>query len=136
MRATLLTAFLGEISQAIAVNDPTGMQWFWAVFGVFAYEAAFFVMATDETDGSKKHLNYKRYLDDNWPNWLFALICVPIVVFYGQQVWYYVMQYMEKDWAFMDVLFLGSGALADGLFWGLKKLKAIAKAVKGNNVNT
>lgn len=114
MRTILLTNLLVDVSQAIEINSPTRMQWFWAIFGVFVYEIAFFVMATDEFDGSSKNLSYKEYTNDNWPNWLFAFICVPITVFYGQQVWYYVMANFEKDWAFQDVLFLTSGALAAG----------------------
>jgi hypothetical protein len=119
----------------IPINDPTGMHWFCAIFGVFVYEFAFFAMATDELDGTKKRFRYAQYTKDNWVNWAFAFICVPIIVFYGQQVWYYIMQWQELDWKFMDVLFLGSGPLADGIFWGLKKLKSIVKAMKGNNSN-
>ena len=133
MKTILLLNLLGETQQIIAINEPTVIQWFWAIFGVFAYEFAFFTMATDELDGTKKRFPFKQYYNDNRVNWVFAFICVPIIVFYGQQVWYYVMQWRELDWEFMDVLFLLSGLLAGGIFLGLKKLKNIVNAVKNSN---
>lgn len=129
---TILLLNLGEVIQ---VNDPTDIQWFWAIFGVLLYEFAFFAMDTDELDGTKKRFPYMQYYRDNRVNWVFAFMCVPVIVFYGEQVWYYLMRWKDLDWKFMDVLFLGSGPLADGIFWGLKKLRLIVKAMKGNSSN-
>jgi hypothetical protein len=143
MRTILLLSLLVNLisggaarPESIPIHVPTGMQWVWAVLGVVIYEAAFFVMATDELDGTKKRFNYKKYKDDNWPNWFFALLCVPITVVFGEQIWYYLMNHLGKDWVFMDVLFLLSGPLADGIFWGLKKIKIIVNSVKSNSSKT
>lgn len=108
-------------------------QWLWAFFGVILYNFLSFVIEKDKSDDEYKRFSLKAYTKQRWDNWILSLLCVPVVVVYGDQLWYYVMQYFEKDWEFLSVLYLLTGAVAELFYFLLKKGVAIIKAVKGGD---
>ena len=118
------------IIKGIEVEHPTGAQVMYAMMGYLVYHVGLFTMATDELDGTRKRFNYKRYQDDNWPNWIFSFICVPLILYLAHEIFYYFMEWFGKDWKFNDAIFLLSGPLSDAILIGLKKLKKIYKSVR------
>jgi len=129
MKIMLLINILNEE----IINQVGYEDWLWALFGVVVYNYLLFVFAKDETDGTRKKFNWQSYKAERWDNWIFSFLMVPIIVIYGEQLWYYVMEWQEKEWKFFDVIFLGSGLLAEGLYFGLKKIKLMINALKGTN---
>lgn len=109
----------------------TGKPWAWALFGVVLYNYLVFNLAKDELDDSRKKFVFKRYAKAKWDNWVWSILLVPVIVIYGDQLWYYAMAYFEKDWEFYDVLYLGAGVLAEGLYYVLKKGQVVIKALRG-----
>ena len=105
--------------------------WFWAIFGVVMYNYLVFTLTKDELDDSNKKLSFKTYFNGKWDNWIWALFCVPVIVIYGDQLWYYIMAYYEKDWKFYDVVYLTAGVLAEGLYYLLKKVRVLRKKLSG-----
>jgi len=120
----------------VTSEEATLDDWLWAAFGVMVYNYLMFVFAKDETDGTRKKFNWKGHVGDRWDNWIFSFMMVPIIVIYGEQLWYYLMQWQKWDWKFYDVVFLGSGALAEGIYFVFKKIGTLIKALKGSNTNS
>lgn len=112
-----------------------GKPWAWALFGVVLYNYLVFNLAKDELDDSRKKFSFRRYVKTKWDNWVWSILLVPVIVVYGDQLWYYTMSYLEKDWKFYDVLYLGAGVLAEGTYYILKKFKLVISALRGNKAN-
>lgn len=107
--------------------------WLWAVFGVLMYNYLVFNLAKDELDEAGKSMKLKDYAKNHWDNWIWSLFCVPVVVIFGDQLFYYLMEYFEKDWQFHSVIYLSAGALAEGLYYLLKKVAVIKRALSNKN---
>ena len=107
----------------------------WAVFGVILYNFLSFTIAKDKADAKLERFNFGNYAGLRWDNWVWSLLCVPLVVFYGDQLWYYLMEYYEKDWKFLDVLYLSAGFVAEGLYFLLKKLLNLISHIGGTKDN-
>ena len=113
-----LLVMTAETAQTILEKEK---PWLWALFGVILYNYLVFNLAKDELDDSKQTFSFRRYAKAKWDNWVWSILLVPVIVIYGDQLWYYVMAYFEKDWQFYDVLYLLAGVLAEGLYYILKK---------------
>lgn len=107
-------------------------QWLWALFGVLIYNYLSFTIVKDEADDVSKNFKFKPYALKRWDNWVWSLLCVPIIVVYGDDLWYYAMAYFEKDWEFRSVVYLTAGVVAEGLYYLLRKALKIIRALKGN----
>ena len=127
--ASMLLLVVGgaESVELIKQSKP----WLWAVFGVILYNYLSFNLHKDELDDSGKQFSFKTYRKGRWDNWVWSILCVPVIVVYGDQLWYYTMAYFEKDWKFYDVIYLGAGVLAEGLYYILKKFKLVINALRG-----
>lgn len=108
-------------------------NWLWAIFGVIVYNYLLFSFTKDKTDGTSKKFNWNSYKSNRWNNWILSFMMVPIIVIYAEQIWYYIMQWQKLDLEFYDVLFLGSGVLAEGLYFVLKKIKLVTSALKSKD---
>ena len=107
------------------LSDHIIQQSAWALFGVFLYNWLAFTIEKDKFDKDNKPFEFRDYSSKRWDNWIWSLLCVPLIVVYGEQLWYYVMEYFEKDWKFLDVLYLTAGVVAEGLYWLLKKMLSL-----------
>ncbi len=107
-----------------------GNPWFWAIFGVLLYNYLVFNIAKDEVDNTSKSFSYKRYVKTHWDNWIWSFILVPVIVIFGHQLFYYLMQWQGWDWQFYDVFYLSAGVLAEGLYYVLKKFSIVVKALR------
>ena len=108
-------------------------NWTWALYGIVAYNWLAFSFTKDGFDNTRKKFSFNVYIKNRWDNWVWSLLCVPIIVVYGDQLFYYLMEYFEKDWEFLDVVYLFAGALAELLYLIFKKMKNISKAIKSIN---
>lgn len=131
--ASMLLLVVGgvESGQLIQESKP----WLWAIFGVILYNYLSFNLHKDELDDTGKSFSFKTYRKSRWDNWVWSLLCVPVIVVYGDQLWYYTMAYFEKDWEFYAVIYLGAGVLAEFLYYVLKKGKLVINALRGNKTN-
>lgn len=131
MKVAILTIWLVVTASTEKILE-TESPWLWAIFGVVMYNYLVFTLTKDELDDSNKKINFKAYFKEKWDNWVWALFCVPVIVIYGDQLWYYVMAYYEKDWQFYNVIYLGAGVLAEGLYYLLKKFRLLKKRLNGD----
>lgn len=105
-------------------------NWTWALYGVIAYNWLSLSFTKDGYDNTRKKFIFKSYARKRWDNWVWSLMCVPIIVVYGDQLFYYLMEYFKRDWEFLEVIYLLAGALAEFLYYLLKKTKSIINAIK------
>ena len=113
----------------MTVPDHILQQSLWALFGVILYNWLSFTIEKDKFDKEDEPFNFGNYAGKRWDNWIWSLLCVPLIVFKGEQLWYYAMAYFEKDWQFLDVLYLSAGVVAEGLYWLLKKMFSLIAAI-------
>ena len=111
------------------IDDHIIQQSLWALFGVLLYNWLAFTIEKDKFDHKNEPFNFKDYAAKAWDNWIWSLLCVPLIVLKGDQLWYYVMSYYGKDWEFLDVLYLSAGVVAEGLYWLLKKMLSLIAAI-------
>lgn len=76
-----------------------------------------FVLAKDRYDGTNKHFSYKKYAKTNWDNTLLSLILVPVIAYYAADIWGAVTDWIEKDYIFRKVYYIGVGAVVELLYW-------------------
>ena len=125
---TLITTLLASLT----AHDHIVQQSIWALFGVLLYNWLSFTIEKDKFDSKSETFNFRDYASKRWDNWIWSLLCVPLIVAKGDQLWYYVMAYYEKDWQFLDILYLSAGVVAEGFYWLLKKMFSLIAAI-GND---
>ena len=104
-----------------------------STFGAVLYSYSVFMFAKDEVDGTRKKFSWSRYKEEHWDNWVWAIMLIPVMAIFAEQIWKYTMEYFEKDWPFYDVIYLCTGVLAEGLRWAMKKGKSVIGALKNGN---
>ncbi len=105
-------------------------NWLWTFYGVLGYNWLHFMWTKDGYDESRKRFSFKRYTLKTWDNWVWTFIFIPVVAVYAEQLFYYFMQYFEKDWLFYDAVYLGGGILSGIVYLLFKRLAKLYKALK------
>ncbi len=108
-------------------------NWLWTSYGVLGYNWLHFMWTKDGYDESRKRFSFKRYTIRTWDNWVWTILFIPIVAIYAEQIFYYFMKAYEKNWEFNDAVYLGGGLLSGFVYYIIKKLLTIAKALKSIN---
>ena len=94
-----------------------------SAYGFLIYTVLMFVMKKDEYDDADESFSVKKYLRQNWDNWLLSLILVPIIATKAEDIWLASMDIVGKSWRFFVIYYLGVGAIVELLYTGIKWIK-------------
>ncbi len=109
-------------------------NWTWALYGVIAYSWLHFMWTKDGYDEGRKRFSFKKYAQRTWDNWVWTILFIPIVAVYAEQIFYYFMKAYEKTWLFNNAVYLGGVLLSGFVYYIIKKLLTISKALKSHNI--
>jgi len=105
--------------------------YFLSFYGFLIYSVGVFVIKKDKYENENKKLLIKKYLFDNWDNWIFSLMLVPIIAIKAEDMWAILMEVVEKKWIFYKVYYLGVGIIVEAFYilieWVNNKRKKLIK---------
>lgn len=101
-------------------------------YGWLIYTFLMFVTTKDKKDEANGKFNYKKYLKKNWDNWVLSLLFVPIIAYKAEEIFASVMAYLEKDWTFYDLYYLGVGVLVEAFYFAIAWILKKKRQMKSN----
>ena len=127
---TLIVNFLTKVSQYIAgheadipffQNHITLILYGWLGYNLWCLNRAKKEFDTDG-DGYLSWKEFIFYLKVQLIPIIFSIWTLPVGYFYAENIWFVIMDLLNKDYGFFDGVYVIMGSLSALLQWGIKKI--------------
>ena len=100
-----------------------------SLIGWLGWNLAIFRIDKDKYDDQNQTFPLHQYILQSWDNWLFSLVGVPILLYIGDKGLDLPGSIFgfDKDLAWSDIYYLGSGFFTEAIIWAIKKYQASRK---------
>jgi len=101
-------------------------HWAWAIYGIILYNFVNYVIKKDSYEHRNKRFSFRLYTKQVWDSWAWSLLCVPLIVAYGEAISPMVTKYLHLDSVDLPhFIYLFAGALSELIYYAVRKFKDI-----------